>query len=182
LEEKIMMKMQRKLIFIIIVVLSILVLCSSLYDIYYDGEWVQVILTLYAILLIITILLLFIKPSKKNTKNQGLVMEFEKTLEGKLQHFKCPNCQGIFALKKSQANNKNPFSLTCPDCGTVGRISSSPRMIFEEIPNQKSENIKFKCRSCGERISLWAEGSKLYQDTQIFSCPYCGKKQTMKSI
>jgi len=173
---------QRKLLFIFIIILSIIVLFSSIYDIFYDKEWLQIILAIYAVLLIFTILLLFLKQAPKTTETQGVVEEFEKTLEGKLHHFKCPNCEGIFAMKKSKANNKNPFSLTCPDCGTVGRITSSPDMIIEEIPDQKSENIKFKCKSCGEWISLWAEGSKLIQNVQIYSCPYCGKQHSMKNI
>jgi len=119
-------------------------------------------------------------------------------LEGKLYHFKCPNCQGIFAIKKSSRNNKKPFTLTCPDCGTIGKISSSPPVVIEEIPEQKSENIKFKCKNCGEKVSIWAEGTDLVQDIQIYSCPYegtdlvqdiqiyscpyCGEKQSMKNI
>ena len=72
--------------------------------------------------------------------------------------------------------------MTCPDCGIIGKISSSPPVIVEEIPEQKSENIKFKCKSCGERVSIWAEGTDLVQDIQIYSCPYCGEKQFMKNI
>ncbi len=105
--------------------------------------------------------------TKKTAVSKDIVEEFEKTLEGKLYHFKCPTCQGIFAIKKSSRNNKKPFTLTCPDCGTIGKISSSPPVIVEEIPEQKSENIKFKCKSCGERVSIWAEGTDLVQDIQI---------------
>lgn len=173
---------QSKLLFIIVILLSIVVLFSSLFDIIYEKQWLQIILTLYAILIIFTIVLLFLKPTKKIVESGDIVEEFEKTLEGKLYHFKCPNCNGIFAIKKSKHNNKKPFTLTCPDCGTVGKISSSPPMVVEEIPEQKSENIKFKCKNCGERVSVWAEGTDLFQNIQIYSCPYCGEKQPMKNI
>jgi len=173
---------QRKLLFAAIILLSIVVLLSSLFDIVYEKQWLQIILTLYAILIIFTIVLLFLKPTKKIVESGDIVEEFEKTLKGKLYHFKCPNCNGIFAIKKSKSNNKKPFTLTCPDCGTVGKISSSPPVIVEEIPEQKSENIKFKCKSCGERVSIWAEGTDLFRNIQVYSCPYCGEKQPMKNI
>ena len=172
----------RKLLFIVIILLSIIVLFSSLFDIVYGGEWLQIILSVYAVLIIFTIMLLFLTSTKKTTGSKDIVEEFEKTLEGKLYHFKCPNCQGIFAIKKSSRNNKKPFTLTCPDCGTVGKISSSPPVVVEEIPEQKSENIKFKCKNCGERVSIWAEGTDLVKGIQIYSCPYCGEKQSMKNI
>ena len=173
---------QRKLLFVMIFLFSIVVLFSSLFDIIYEKQWLQIILTLYAILIIFTIVLLFLKPTGKIVESRDTVEEFEKTLEGRLYHFKCPNCNGIFAIKKSKHNNKKPFTLTCPDCGTVGKISSSPLVVVEEIPEQKSENIKFKCKNCGERVSIWAEGTDLVQDVQIYSCPYCGEGQSMKNI
>jgi len=173
---------QSKLLFIVVILLSIVVLFSSLFDIIYERQWLQIILTLYAILIIFIIVLLFLKPTKKIVESGDIVEEFEKTLEGRLYHFKCPNCNGIFAIKKSKRNNKKPFTLTCPDCGTVGKISSSPPVVVEEIPEQKSENIKFKCKNCGERVSVWAEGTDLFQNIQIYSCPYCGEKQPMKNI
>lgn len=172
----------RKLLFLVIILLSIVVLFSSMFDIVYGKEWLQIILAIYAILIIFTIVLLFLAPTKKIAESKDSVEEFEKTLEGKLYHFKCPNCQGIFAIKKSSRNNKKPFTLTCPDCGTIGKISSSPPVVIEEIPKQKSENIKFKCKNCGEKVSIWAEGTDLVQDIQIYSCPYCGEKQSMKNI
>jgi len=172
----------RKLLFIVIILLSIVVLFSSLFDIVYGNEWLQIILALYAFLIIFTIVLLFLAPEKKVVGSKDIVEEFEKTLEGKLYHFKCPECDGIFAIKKSKQNNKKPFTLTCPDCGNVGRISGSPPVVVEEIPEQKSENIKFKCKNCGERVSIWAEGTDLVRKVEIYSCPYCGERQTMKNI
>jgi predicted RNA-binding Zn-ribbon protein involved in translation (DUF1610 family) len=162
------------------IILSFLVFLISLWDVIDEKQWLAGVSISYAILLILTIVLLATR--KKTAVSKDTVEEFEKTLEGKLCHFKCPNCQGIFAIKKSSRNNKKPFTLTCPDCGTIGKISSSPPVIVEEIPEQKSENIKFKCKSCGERVSIWAEGTDLVQDIQIYSCPYCGEKQSMKNI
>jgi len=154
----------------------------SIFDILYGKDWLQIILALYAVLIIFAIFLLFIKPAKKSEESEGIVEEFEKTLEGKLYHFKCPECNGIFAIKKSKNNDKKPFTLTCPDCGNVGKISANPAVVVEKIPKHKSENIKFKCKSCGERVSIWAEGADLVQNVEIYSCPYCGEKQSMKNI
>ena len=36
------------------------------------------------------------------------IEKFEQSLEGRLQHFKCPQCTGVFAVKKSKHNNKIP--------------------------------------------------------------------------
>jgi len=173
---------RHKLLFVVILFLSIAVLFLSLFDILYDKQWLQIILALYAVLIIFAIVLLFLKQTKKIAGSKDIVEEFEKTLEGKLYHFKCPQCEGIFAIKKSKQNNKKPFTLTCPDCGTLGRISGTPAVVMEEIPDQKSENIKFKCKNCGERVSIWAEGTDLVQNVEIHSCPYCGERQSMKNI
>ena len=177
-----MILIQHKLLFAAVILSSIIVLFFSIFDILYDEQWLQIVLAVYAVLIIFTIVLLFFAPAKKTAVSKDIVEEFEKTLEGKLYHFKCPNCQGIFAIKKSSRNNKKPFTLTCPDCGTIGKIASSPPVVVEEIPEQKSENIKFKCRNCGERVSIWAEGTELFKNIQIYSCPYCGEKQPMKNI
>ncbi len=176
------MNTQRNILFVTIIIVSIIVLFASIYDVLYEKQWLQIILALYAILFIFTILLLIVISTKKAAADKDMVQEFEKTLKGKLYHFKCPNCHGIFAIKKSKRNNKKPFSLTCPDCGTIGKIASSPPVVIEKIPDQKSENVKFKCNNCGERVSIWAEGTELFQNIQICSCPYCGEKQSMKNI
>ena len=119
------------------------------------------------------------RAMKKTTEASPTMQEFEKTLEGQLHHFKCPNCNGIFAIKKSKHNNKKTFVLTCPDCGHVGTISSSPKVVVDQIPEKKSVNKNFKCEQCGEWVSIWAEGTDLFSDIHIYSCPYCGEKQSM---
>jgi predicted RNA-binding Zn-ribbon protein involved in translation (DUF1610 family) len=117
--------------------------------------------------------------NKKPVTTKNAVKEFEKTLEGKLHHFKCPSCNGIFAIKKSKHENRKPFKLTCPDCGYVGTIPTVPKIIEDEIPDEKSVKTKFICQKCGEFISVWAEGVDLFKNVKIFTCPYCGNKDSM---
>ena len=107
------------------------------------------------------------------------IEEFEKRLEGGLYHFKCPTCKGIFAIKKSKGNNKKPTKMTCPDCGAIGVISSSPCQIEEVIPEKKSVKANFKCNICGEGITIWAEGTDLYKNVNVYSCPFCGEKKPL---
>ena len=168
-----------KLPFIAIILLACVVLFFSLWSIIYEDQWLQSILALYGILIILAVVLVFISSKKKSTDLKHVVNEFEKTLEGKLHHFKCPNCNGIFAIKKSKRNNKKSFTLTCPDCGNIGTISSTPKLVVEKIPKQKSVKASFKCKNCGEFVTIWAEGTDLYNEMKIHSCPYCGKKQSM---
>ena len=170
-------------LFVLIMLLSLVLLGSTLIDIVSGGEFLFIILAIYAVLIVSTILLLFIFPAKKRAnESEDIVEVFEKTLEGKLHHFKCPNCQGIFAIKKSSQNNKQPFTLTCPDCGSVGKISPSAPKMVESIPEKKSEKIKFKCKQCGETVSLWAEGRELVAEVKVYSCPYCGEQHAMNSV
>ena len=67
---------QRKLLFLVIILLSIVVLFSSLFDIVYGNEWLQTILAIYAVLIIFTIVLLFLSPTKKTAKSKDIVEEF----------------------------------------------------------------------------------------------------------
>jgi len=170
------------ILFTLMIILSFIVLLVSIWDVIDEKEWIIGIAVSYAILLIITIILIVIPKQKKPVESTDIVEEFEKELEGKLYHFKCPECDGIFAVKKSKSNNKKPFTLTCPDCGAVGRISPSPALVVEKIPNKKSKNIKFQCKNCGEQVSIWAEGTDLYAEIQVYSCPYCGEEQSMKTV
>ena len=174
------MKIPRKTLpFIGIIFLAFIVLLFSIWDIIYHELWLERIIALYGILIILTLLFLVSKEKKKPVVKKN-IDEFEKSLKGKLHHFKCPSCGGIFAIKKSKYNNKKPFTLTCPDCGTTGTIPSKPSQIIEEIPEKKSVNKNFKCETCGEWIMVWAEGTDLVSDIHVFSCPYCGAKQDMR--
>ena len=41
---------------------------------------------------------------------------------------------------------------------------------------------RFECRNCGEQVSIWPGESESSKKVKVYSCPYCGKKQTMKNI
>ena len=176
-----MKPLHSKLPFLIMMLAGICLFITSIWDIYNDQTWLQTIVALYGIIVILTIVLLFIGV-KQTPFTMNNIKEFEKSLEGKLHHFQCPNCNGLFAIKKSKRNNKQSFSLTCPDCGIVGTIPAHPQVIEATIPEKKSMKTKFQCITCGEWISLWAEGAELFHSIQIQSCPYCGNEQAMRSI
>ncbi len=171
---------RRTIPFIAIIFFAFLVFLFSLWDILYHEQWLERIIALYGILILLTILFL-ISREKKKPIVQKPVENFEQSLEGKLQHFKCPSCGGIFAIKKSKQNNKQPFTLTCPDCGMTGSIPSKPSQIQEEIPEKKSVHKNFQCQNCGEWIMVWSEGADIIGDKNIhvYSCPYCGATQDL---
>lgn len=153
----------------------------TLFDISFDKDWKTYLLISYGLIIILTLILIYIKI--KNTKKLYInIEEFEKTLEGGLYHFKCPSCTGIFAIKKSKSNDKKPVKMTCPDCGIIGVIPSYPLIIEEKIPEKKSIKTSFKCLTCGEAISVWAEGTDLHNDIKVFSCPFCGIKKPLKKF
>lgn len=164
--------------FIGIIIFACMVLIFSLWDIIYHEKWLERIIALYGILIILCVLFL-VSKEKKNLFAGTVVEDFEKSLSGKLQHFKCPSCGGLFAIKKSNLNNKKPFRLTCPDCGETGIVSSNSEKILEEIPEKKSMYKKFICEYCGEWMMVWAEGTDIIKDVQVYSCPYCGTKQDL---
>jgi predicted RNA-binding Zn-ribbon protein involved in translation (DUF1610 family) len=170
---------RKTLPFIGIMVLACIVLLFSLWDIIYHESWLERIIALYGILFILTLLFLATNTKKKPAGIKN-VEEFETSLKGRLHHFKCPVCGGIFAIKKSRHNNKKSFTLTCPDCGTTGTIPSKPSKVIEEIPEKKSINKNFKCEACGGSIMVWAEGADIVSDVKVYSCPYCGTKQRMR--
>jgi len=174
------MRINRKiLLFIGIILLGVVVLLLSLWDILYNENWLERIIALYGILVILTVLFLYIATKKKPVK-KNIVNDFEKTLKGPLYHFKCPSCGGIFAVKKSKQNNKKPFMLTCPDCGITGVVPSQPSHVVEKIPEKKSMNKNFRCEHCGEWITIWAEGTTLVDNLHVYTCPYCGTKQDLR--
>ncbi len=177
------MMQKQRIIYIGILLLGCILFILSIYDIVADHGLMQEILVVYGILICLVLLMIFRIQWKKMQKPiDDVVKEFEKTLKGKLQHFQCPQCHGIFAVKKSRQNNKKPFTLTCPDCGHVGRIPSKPLVISASIPEKKSVGVHFRCSNCGEAVSLWAEGTNLHDNIQVYSCPYCGKQQTMHHV
>ena len=164
--------------FVVLVILGFFALVFSVWGLIFEKPWMNRILAAYVLLIILSIIFVLATFIKSNDKANS-IGEFEKTLKGELYHFKCPSCNGIFAIKKSKGNDRKPVRMTCPDCGTMGVISPNPICTEENIPEKKSLNANFKCSSCGEGLTVWAEGTDLYKDLSVCSCPYCGKKDTM---
>ena len=108
------------------------------------------------------------------TKKTKAVSYYERILKrligDKLQHFKCPKCNEFFTFKNLKGNDNRSFVITCPCCGEIGMIP----------PKSKSPEIKFECKNCGEQVSIWSEVSKSPNAVQVYSCPYCGEKHSMK--
>ena len=180
--EEIKMKWTRESIFFTaILIIGLVVLIFSLYDIMFDKGLMFAVIVAYVILIALTIVLIIPRFRKVDIVIKT-VEEFEKKLKGGLFHFKCPTCEGIFAIKKSKRNDEKPIKMTCPDCGAIGIVPSNPVSIFEEIPEKKSIKANFKCVSCSEGITVWAEGTDLYQNINVFSCPFCGQQQTMDRV
>jgi len=173
--------LQSKIPFLLIFFAGIITLVASIWDVLSDSGFFEYLLAVYGILIILCIVLVALKFVNK-PEDVDLIDTFEKSLEGRLHHFKCPNCSGIFAVKKSTHNNKKPVKMTCPDCGHVGVIPSVPSVIKGDVPKTKSPSVKFKCTNCNERVTLWAEGTVLHPDIKVFSCPYCGYQQPLSKI
>jgi len=173
------MDLKWKIGFILTAIASIIFFIISLYDIILLQERFRYWLFSSFFLFMIT-LLLFFYIFLISTKQLDPVVLFEKTLHGGLYHFKCSYCHGIFALKESKKNDLRNLTLTCPDCGAVGRISSHPPKIIDSIPTEKSQRMCFICTRCGEQLNLWSEGKPLFENINIFSCPYCGINKPMK--
>ncbi len=169
---------QESLLFSAILILGLAVLIFSIYDIVFDKGLMIAVIAVYIILIALTIFLKFFR-FRKSDMVINIVEDFEKKLKGGLFHFKCPTCEGIFAIKKSKRNDEKPIKMTCPDCGAIGIVTSNPDSIFEEIPEKKSLKANFKCTSCSEGITVWAEGTDLFKNMNVFSCPFCGQEQTM---
>jgi len=165
----------------LIIILAFWVLFFSFYDIITGKEWFLAILLSYAILIILVITVLLYLYSKKPTIPIS-VEEFEKRLKGGLYHFKCPVCNGFFAVKKSKGNDNKQIKMTCPHCGAVGVIPPDPDVVEEEIPEKKSDKISFRCNNCGEGITVWAEGTDLCKKVSVYTCPFCGEKEPLKRI
>ena len=176
------MKWTRESIFFTaILIIGLVVVIFSLYDIMFDKGLMFAVIVAYVILIALTIVLIIPRFRKVDIVIKT-VEEFEKKLKGGLFHFKCPTCEGIFAIKKSKRNDEKPIKMTCPDCGAIGIVPSNPVSIFKEIPEKKSIKANFKCESCREGITVWAEGTDLYQNINVFSCPFCGQQQTMDRV
>ena len=172
---------RESLIFFAIFIIGLAVLIFSIYDIMLGKGLMIAVIVAYGVLIALTIFLKFFRFRKGEILTNP-VEDFEKKLKGGLFHFKCPTCEGIFAIKKSKRNDEKPIKMTCPDCGAIGMVPSNPVSIFEEIPEKKSLKANFKCTSCSEGITVWAEGTDLYKNMNVFSCPFCGQEQSMNRV
>lgn len=168
-------------LYLLIILLGLIIIVLSVWDVIFDQGRIIFMAGLYAIIVFIFAFFV-ISKFRRSSLEKTTIEEFEKTLRGKLYHFKCPSCNGIFAIKKSRHNNKKSFRMTCPDCGTVGFVSPTPKCVEEEIPEKKSVNVNLKCGNCGEGVTIWAEGADLYQDVRVYSCPYCGVEKTLNKV
>ena len=127
---------QFRLFFIIIILSTCVVMFFSLWDIYHDQHWLQSVLALYVIMAILTFVLIFLRLNEKKIDVKQTIVEFRDVSEDKLRHFKCPNCSKIFSIDESKIDNNKPYTLTCPECGNTGKISSKPVLMVEKIPGQ----------------------------------------------
>ena len=168
-------------ILIFLSLLSILFFCFAIVFIFINYEFLIFFIILNIALLIVLVIFLIIVYQKK-TKLSLSVEDFEKTLQGGLFHFKCSLCNGIFAIKKSKGNNNKVVKMNCPDCGAIGLIPKNPICISEEIPEKKSIKANFRCFNCGEGITVWAEGTELFKDLKVYSCPFCGVNKTLRKF
>ena len=168
---------------LLLLLIGLILLVFSIYDVLNDFGLFFITIPAYIVIVILIIFLMFRRLRTKIVPIEiDAVEEFEKTLEGGLYHFKCPTCNGFFAIKKSKGNNKKYVKMTCPDCGAIGVIPPKPARIEDYIPEKKSLKANFKCNICNEKLTIWAEGTELYKKLQIYTCPYCGKIESMKKI
>lgn len=165
----------------LLVLLGFWVLFFSVCGILFEKSWAIYIFGAYGILLFLGVVFSIIL-SKRPTPTMNSIEEFEKTLKGGLHHFKCPHCKGIFALKKSRRNDRKPVKMTCPDCGGIATVPPNPMYACEEIPEKKSMKANFRCNTCGEGLTVWAEGTTLYENMSVCSCPYCGEQKALSRI
>ena len=134
-----MTSVKSKIPLVVLILLTCMVVFLTLWDIIYEKQLLQLLdfiferqmlqrmLVLYGILTIFAIVLIFSRTTKKSEAVSRSGRKFEKLLESKLHHFKCPNCNGIFTIKKSKGSADRSFILSCPCCRTIGKIPSNPQ-------------------------------------------------------
>ena len=172
---------QRKLLFYLLALIGLILFVLTIYDILYDKGLMNLLILSYVIVIFL-ILILSIFSIRQKPNIALSIEEFEKKLKGGLFHFKCSQCHGIFAVKKSRGNNNKSFTMTCPDCGTIGFVPKNPEVVEADIPEKKSLKANFKCNNCGEGVTIWAEGTVLFNGTNVYSCPFCGNTDPLKKF
>lgn len=172
---------EKNIVFVLISLIGFVVFVLTFYDILLDKDWAISLIAIYIILFVILFMFIFYYIRKRLTSVLS-IEEFEKTLKGGLFHFKCQVCDGIFAIKKSRGNDQKKLRMECPDCGAIGIIPKNPACIKEDIPEKKSTKAVFRCKTCGEGITIWAEGKDLYNEPRVLNCPFCGVKKPLNRI
>ena len=179
-----MISIKNKIPLLAIIILIFIVIFFTIWDIFYDEQFIQLfdflserqlllrVIILYCILAIFIIIVIYTQTKKKYATISKSRRLFDRLIGSKFYQFKCPKCKEIFTIKKLKSNAESSFITTCPCCGTIGRIPPMP----------KSTEIKFECKNCGEQVSLWSGEAETTNKIKVFSCPYCGKKQTMKNV
>lgn len=152
-----------------------------IFNLTFNNVFLLFIFLIFLFIILSFLIHIFLKKKKVRIFINS-IEEFKKSLTGPLFHFKCPICNGIFAIKKSKGDNKKSIKMTCPDCGRIGVIPPNPVLIEEGIPEKKSLKVNFRCNNCGEGITIWAEGTDLFDNIQVFSCSFCGKTNTMNRL
>ena len=158
--------------FIIIVALLLSYIYKS-----FINEIFYVTMLLYCMLFVLAVFLFQLSSTRLMRREL-----FKISLQGKLYHFRCPICNGIFAVKESRRNGRKPLILRCPLCGAIGRIQVFHPVKYDTLPLEKSTGIHFTCNNCGEKLTVWAEGGNLNPDVEIFSCPFCGSFKPLRKV
>lgn len=169
-------------LYALIALLGFWVMFFSIWDILFYKQWLVSIVTAYVILFLLLFIVLFYRHQMPVKTKKELVEEFEKKLKGSLHHFKCPNCMGFFAIKKSKSNDEKPVQMTCPGCGAIGILNPDSVCIEAELPERKSIGLNLQCKHCGEGVTVWAEGSEMHPTVSILTCPYCGEDKPLSKI
>jgi predicted RNA-binding Zn-ribbon protein involved in translation (DUF1610 family) len=113
---------KNKIPLVAIILLAIVVIFFTLWDIIYKKQLLQKILILYDILIIFAIVLIVSRVTKKSDIISRFRKKIEKSPENKLHYFRCPNCNGVFTIKGSKARYNISYVATCPHCRTIGRM------------------------------------------------------------
>lgn len=178
-----MLSFKSKIPLFTIIILLLLVIFFTLWDIIYDEQFIQLfdfisdrqmlvrLIILYCILTIFIIIVVFSQTKKKYDSISRTRRIYEKIIGHKYYQFKCPKCKEIITIKKLKNNANSSLITSCPSCGTIGRI-----------PLPKTSEIKFECNNCGEQVTLWTSRTNISHEVKLYSCPYCGKRQTMNNI
>ena len=174
-------KILKNILLPILLVAGLAIYIFTIFDIIFDFGYTLFLILGDIIILVLLVISMFVIYFQKKTPSLA-IKELEKSLTGGLFHYKCPVCGGIFAVKKSRGNDGVVTKMTCPDCGIIGHIQEKPDCVVEEIPEKKSVKANFRCRNCGEGVTIWAEGADLYSDPKVLICPFCKTKDPLQKL